>query len=251
MGIIAAGATDIGRVRKTNQDSICLLNDVHFYAVADGMGGHQGGDIASQLSVKLMPDFIHRHPDMDPKTLVNDCIVFINKSILAHAQKNPELEGMGTTITSIYFFGGQLFAGNVGDSRVYLIQKNSIFQLTRDHSFVQEKINMGVSTREEAALDKQKNVLVRSVGFEEILIVDVFSYRVAKNDLFLLCSDGLHGKVSDKDILQLVNTHIPHPEKATKTDIEKAVSELIQLANANGGQDNISVIIALAQANEE
>jgi protein phosphatase len=110
---------------------------------------------------------------------------------------------------------------------------------------------MGVSSREEAALDKQKNVLVRSVGFEEILIVDVFSYRVAKNDLFLLCSDGLHGKVSDKDILQIVNTHIPHPEKATKTDIEKAVSELIQLANANGGQDNISVIIALAQANEE
>jgi PPM family protein phosphatase len=248
MGIIAAGATDIGRLRKTNQDSICLIDELHFYAVADGMGGHRGGDIASQLSVKIMPTFISEHQHKEPKAVVADCIQFINKSILAEASEHPELNGMGTTIASIFFKGGQLTIGNVGDSRVYLIQRGSIFQLTRDHSFVQEKINMGLATREEGALDKQKNVLVRSVGFEEILQVDVFSYRVAKNDIFLLCSDGLHGKVSDRDILYIVEKNISKPAQATQAEVAQAVKELIDLANANGGQDNISVIISVAQS---
>jgi PPM family protein phosphatase len=137
--------------------------------------------------------------------------------------------------------------GNVGDSRVYMVHAGQVFQMTRDHSFVQEKLNMGLYTREEAAMDRQKNVLVRSVGFEPEVLVDVFTYQICKNDLFLICSDGLHGKVSDADILYIVQKNIPNPAEATRSDLARTVQELINQANENGGQDNISVIISLAQ----
>lgn len=248
MGILSAGATDIGRKRKTNQDSICLDMDRHFYAVADGMGGHNGGDIASQLSVKVMPEFHKNTKTTDPQVLMKEMILEVNRAILEKAEATPELRGMGTTVSAIHFNGPQLIIGNVGDSRVYMINNHLIFQLTRDHSFVQEKLNMGIYSREEAVKDPQKNVLVRSVGFEADLMVDVFNYRICKNDIFLICSDGLHGKVSDGDILHIVQKNITDPASCHHSDVEAAVRELIQQANDNGGQDNISVILAVAQA---
>ncbi len=247
MAIIHAGATDIGRKRKTNQDSICLSPENRFFAVADGMGGHSGGDIASQMSVSLMPPFLRAYGDMEPRELVSACFQHVNGQIHARSDQQPELKGMGTTLTAVLFQGSQAYVGNVGDSRTYLLHDGLLFQLTRDHSFVQEKLTMGLYTREEAALDKQKNVLVRSVGFEPEVNTDVFTYRVCKNDLFLMCSDGLHGKVSDHDILYILQKTIPHPASATPADLENAVRELIRQANENGGQDNISAVIALAQ----
>lgn len=248
MGILCAGATDIGRKRKTNQDSICLDYDHHFFAVADGMGGHNGGDIASQLSVKVMPEFFRQNPGLEPSVMMKNMILEINRAILQKAEEDPELNGMGTTISAILFTGPQLVIGNVGDSRVYLLNNNHIYQLTRDHSFVQEKLNLGIYGREEAYKDPQKNVLIRSVGFEKELEVDVFNYRVCKNDMFLICSDGLHGKVSEKDILHIIHKHIPHPSSCKFEAVQAAVDELIRQANDNGGQDNISVILAVAQA---
>ncbi len=248
MGIICAGATDIGRKRKTNQDSICLDHSHHFFAVADGMGGHNGGDIASQLSVKIMPEFIETHSNVESEKLMKNVIKEINRSILKKADENPELAGMGTTVSAIQFAGPQLIIGNVGDSRVYMVNNNHIFQMTRDHSFVQEKLNMGLYTREDAAKDPQKNVLVRSVGIEADIQVDVFQYRICKNDIFLVCSDGLHGKVSDNDILYIIQKNISDPSRCQLSDVEKTVNDLIHQANENGGQDNISVIIAVAQA---
>jgi protein phosphatase len=248
MGIVCAGATDIGRKRKTNQDSICLDHSHNFYAVADGMGGHNGGDIASQISVKVMPEFLAKNIELEPRLLMKDMIQEVNRAILRKAEENPDLHGMGTTISAFMFAGPQLVIGNVGDSRVYLVNNHNIYQITRDHSFVQEKLNLGIYTREEAVKDPQKNVLVRSVGFENELQVDVFHYRICKNDIFLICSDGLHGKVSDADILHIVQRNISDPSRCRKEDAEKTVKELIQQANDNGGQDNISVIIAVAQA---
>lgn len=249
MGIICAGATDIGRKRKTNQDSICLDHAHHFFAVADGMGGHNGGDIASQLSVKYMSEFLEKkHGTLEPDKLMKKMIQEVNATILNMAQEHPELQGMGTTISAIQFSGPQLVIGNVGDSRVYMINGKYIYQLTRDHSFVQEKLNMGIYTREEAVKDPQKNVLVRSVGFEPEVQVDVFHYRICKNDIFLICSDGLHGKVSDADILHIVQRNISDPSRCQLADVERTVKELIHQANENGGQDNISVILAVAQA---
>lgn len=248
MGILSAGGSDIGRKRKTNQDSICLDHKHHFFAVADGMGGHNGGDIASQLAVKVMPEFLVQNISKEPQGLMKSMIQEVNRSILQKAEEQPELHGMGTTLSAIYFHGQTLVIGNVGDSRVYMVNNHNIYQMTRDHSFVQEKLNMGIYTREEAVKDPQKNVLVRSVGFEADINVDVFNYRICKNDIFMICSDGLHGKVSDGDILHIIQQYINDPATCTMADVEGAVKELIQQANDNGGQDNISVIVAVAQA---
>lgn len=248
MGILCTGATDIGLKRKTNQDSILLNHEHNLYAVADGMGGHNGGDIASQLSVKVMDDYFEKNPAVPSDELIKNMICEINRQILAKAQEVPELHGMGTTVSAIHFKANELLIGNVGDSRVYMINNNHIYQLTRDHSFVQEKLNMGIYTREEAVKDPQKNVLIRSVGFEPDIQVDVFQYRISKNDIFIVCSDGLHGKVSDADILHIVQKNIIDPALCKLSDLELAVKELIQQANDNGGQDNISVILAVAQA---
>ncbi len=248
MTILASGATDIGQKRKTNQDSICVYGKRHFFAVADGMGGHNGGDIASQMSVKLMPEYIENNfENFSAAELIKESIQFVNSSIYDHSCEHEELKGMGTTISALIFDGANVNIANVGDSRTYLISKNKLYQMTRDHSLVQEKLNMGIYDRDGAKADPQKNVLIRTVGFEPDVNVDIYHYKVARNDMFLVCSDGLHGKVSDEDILYIVNKHIPDPTVATQRMLDQTVQELIDQANANGGQDNISVIIALAK----
>jgi serine/threonine protein phosphatase PrpC len=223
MGLISAGKCDIGRKRKTNQDSIYLNPEKNIFVVADGMGGHNGGDIASAMAVKHVPDFLIQHYDMDP------------------------IQASVRTVVTLYFKGQNLYCTNVGDSRTYLVNKKRLFQLSKDHSLVQEKLNMGIYDREQAAKDPQKNVLVRTVGFDDKVDVDVWTYKVSKNDIFLGCSDGLHGKVSDEDIVFIINKFIPDPGKATKKDVEHCAQFLIDQANRNGGNDNISVIIVLAQ----
>ena len=247
MGLIASGNTDIGRKRKTNQDSFYMGNALKLFVVADGMGGHNGGDIASQMAVKVLPDYVLKNIEMEPVLLLTGSMKETNRSIKHFGETHSELSGMGTTIVSFLFKGHNIYVGNIGDSRGYLINQKKIFQLTRDHSLVQEKLNYGVYDREQAALDPQKNVLVRTVGFEDDVEVDVFVYKVIKNDIFLSCSDGLHGKVSDEDILYLINKHIPVPATAKQKDADDVIQALIGMANENGGQDNITAIIVIAQ----
>jgi protein phosphatase len=247
MAIMSSGSTDIGMKRSTNQDSICLYPERKFFAVADGMGGHNGGDIASQMSVKLLPEFIDNNKNIeDPAELLKKSVQHVNKTIYDHGQENEELKGMGTTVTAVMVSGSEMYIANVGDSRTYLINKNKLFQVSRDHSLVQEKLNIGIYDREQAKADPQKNVLIRTVGFEPVVDVDTYKYKIQKNDIFLLCSDGLHGKVSDEDIIHLVNKYLPDPSIAQQNQLDELVQELIKQANANGGQDNISVIITLA-----
>lgn len=246
MAIIYAGATDIGRKRSSNQDSICLYPEKNFFAVADGMGGHNGGDIASQMSVKLLPEFIDNNIQMNSEQLLKESIQFVNRSIYDYGKQNTELKGMGTTITSILFDEENIKIANVGDSRTYMVHKNKLFQMTRDHSFVQEKLNMQIYDRASAKNDPHKNVISRTVGFEQEVNVDVFQYKLSKNDIFILCSDGLHGKVSDEDILHIVNKEI-NIEAVSNEQLEHAVKILIDQANQNGGDDNISVIIATSR----
>ncbi|MFA6238659.1 MAG: Stp1/IreP family PP2C-type Ser/Thr phosphatase [Bacteriovorax sp.] len=247
MGLIASGNTDIGRKRKTNQDSYHVGVDRKLFVVADGMGGHNGGDIASQMAVKVLPDYVEHNLNMEPVLLLTGSIKESNRSIKHFGETHPELVGMGTTIVSFFFKGQNIYVGNVGDSRAYLVNQKKIYQLTRDHSLVQEKLNYGVYDREQAALDPQKNVLVRTVGFEDDVEVDVFVYKVNKNDIFLICSDGLHGKVSDEDILYLINKNIPDPAQANQKSADLVIQALIDQANDNGGQDNITAILVIAQ----
>ena len=247
MGLIAAGQTDIGRKRKTNQDAFFVGLDKKLFVVADGMGGHNGGDIASQMAVKVLPQYVQDNSGMEPTLLLAGSIKESNRAIKHYGETHPELVGMGTTIVSFFFRGQNIYIGNVGDSRAYLINNKRIYQLTRDHSLVQEKLNYGVYTREQAALDPQKNVLVRTVGFEDDVDVDVFVYKVIRNDIFLCCSDGLHGKVSDEDMLFLINRFLPDPGRATQEAADNLIKALIDQANENGGQDNITAILVIAQ----
>ena len=249
MDIISSGMTHIGRQRKSNQDAIYLNSEDHLYIVADGVGGHNGGDVASSMAVRLIPEYFFNQK-IDKNNVeyyLQVAIQYANKLIFNEAIKRSELKGMGTTVVALYFLGENLYIVNVGDSRAYLLQGDELYQLTRDHSLVQEKINWGIYTREQAMQDPMKNILVRTVGYEESIEVDIFVYKVSPHDFFLLCSDGLHGKVSPRDILSLVHQHLLTDRGCTKSQVKSAVEDLVNQANQNGGNDNISVIISKAQ----
>lgn len=245
MGIIYSGLTDVGLVRKNNQDSIYLNSQHNLFVVADGMGGHKGGEVASKMAVdKIAEHFIQNNDsNMDPAENVEKAIHNANSAIFLKSQQDNNLTGMGTTVVGLYFNGQNVYIGNIGDSRAYLVQNNKMYQLSRDHSLVQEKLKIGLYNREQAAKDPNKNVLSRSCGINDKPEIDVFTYKVKKNDFFLICSDGLSGMVSDDNILQEVNKAVPKD----KDQMDKLVEKLIELAKANGGQDNISVITVLAQ----
>lgn len=247
MSILCAGITDIGKVRSTNQDSIYVNKEKRIFVVADGMGGHSGGDIASSLAVQIIPEHILKNNSNNPVEVLDTSIRDANTCIKKRADDDPVLKGMGTTVVTFYFKDDILHIANVGDSRGYIVSKNKLFQLTRDHSLIQEKINLDIYSREQAAFDPQKNIIIRTLGFEEQVETDIFTYKVIKNDIFLICSDGLHGKVSDKDILFIINKHLSDPSSATDDEVHNACQNLVNQANLNGGQDNISVILILAQ----
>jgi len=245
--LLFAGNTDVGLKRSTNQDSIFMDGKLKYFVVADGMGGHKGGDIASQAAVKELSEFLKNGDRSNPEEILIKSLAHTNQAILKKGNDNPLWKGMGTTVVEYYFKSSKLYIGNVGDSRGYLVNQKNLYQLTKDHSLIQEKMNFGMYTREQAKKDPQKNVLSRTVGFDEEVEIDIYNYKVQKNDIFLLCSDGLYGMVSDADILFLINKHIPAPAKAGKDELATAVNSLITHANSAGGEDNISVILILTR----
>ncbi|MBP9674697.1 MAG: Stp1/IreP family PP2C-type Ser/Thr phosphatase [Bacteriovoracaceae bacterium] len=246
MPLLSYGKTDIGRKRMTNQDAI-LIDPKHLLClVADGMGGHQAGDIAAQTAIVVFQEFIQNNFHLEKKRLLQEALSYTNATIYKKAQADSKLKGMGTTVTAHLYHEGALSIVHVGDSRSYLLSQGELFQLTKDHTFVQEKINLGIYTREQAHLDKMKNVLLKTVGFDAQVESDIYSYKVLKNDLFLLCSDGLYGRLSNLEILGVLLHTIPDPASAQQKDLENCVNALISMANERGGQDNISVILSLA-----
>lgn len=249
MALLSSGLTDIGMKRKSNQDSIYLNRKKKFFVVADGMGGHKGGDIASALAVKHAPEALYKEFETKTpvKEAISNAINFANSEIFKTSENEPTLEGMGTTVVSLYFSGSSVYIGNVGDSRAYLVNNKKLYQMTKDHSVIQDLLSSGIYTRDAAAKDPRKNFISRTVGFEGNVEVDLFTYDVSRNDILFICSDGLHGKVSDEDITFLINKYIPDPAKATQESLDLAVKSMIQQANDNGGNDNISLIIVVAQ----
>ncbi|MGB0452818.1 MAG: Stp1/IreP family PP2C-type Ser/Thr phosphatase [Bacteriovoracaceae bacterium] len=247
MPILSSGLCDIGRKRKTNQDAIYLNPEKKLFVVADGMGGHNGGDIASAMAVKYIPSSLLSKSSINPIEGSVNSVLEANRLIKEKGQTDAKLSGMGTTVVSLFFHKGIAYITNVGDSRAYLVHDHMLYQMTRDHSLVQEKLNVGIYSRTEAKNDPNKNVLVRTVGFDDDVEIDVFTYKVCRNDIFLTCSDGLSSKVSDEDIIYIVNKMLPDPSTATQKDIDATVKRLVDLANENGGQDNISVILVLAR----
>jgi len=230
--------TDVGRKRSQNQDCGATLPELGLFVVADGMGGHKGGETASILSVEKITSYFREHihdTSLDPQTLITRSFISANRAIYDLSQAEPGLHGMGTTTVALFFKDRKLTIGHAGDSRCYFFRPNAIWQATRDHSLVQEKLRMGLITRDQVKTDQMKNVITRSVGFESKLDVDVYRMDVEPRDCFLLCSDGLSGLVEDHQILEIVMRNIE--------ELQKGVDELIDTANANGGDDNITALL--------
>lgn len=243
MVIKSAGATNIGRKRKVNQDSFLMEPGSCLFVVADGMGGHAGGETASKLTVETVVQSILSDRGsslaMTPGDLLMGAIHRANTAVHGTAEKNKALQGMGTTVVSMYFDGGKLFVGHVGDSRVYMARKNQLWQITKDHSLVNEKLKAGIITREQMKKDKSRNVITRSVGFESSVLVDVYQKEVSPGELYFACSDGLSGMVSDDELIKTID------QLGWDTDdLTPLVNALIEKANANGGDDNVTVLVA-------
>jgi protein phosphatase len=244
-------ATDIGRKRSQNQDSVYSAPELGLFVVADGMGGHRGGEIASRMVVEIVPDLVRKSvqkkSNWEPRATLAAAIENANRAIHEHANRNVGLEGMGTTTVALLFKEDRLTIGHVGDSRCYFLNSppaspsylpSDIWQATRDHSLVQEKLRAGLITREETKTDRMKNVITRSVGYEPTVLVDSYEMKVRAGDLFLLCSDGLSGLVDDEEIASKIQK-----DYAQGLDLQRIVENLISVANQNGGDDNVSVIL--------
>lgn len=232
--MLAFAKSDIGLIRKVNEDSY-VFAPPDLFVVADGMGGHEAGEIASSLAAATIEEHVRLYKkSAAAQELLNHAILQANQSIFQMAQDRPECTGMGTTVTAVYVEGETVYWGHVGDSRLYLLRDSEFMQLTKDHSLVGELLQSGTITPEEAHVHPHRNILTRAVGTAESIQVDYGSFTWLPHDQILLCSDGLTGLVSDSDIK---NTLID------SENIADIVEILIDRALAAGGSDNVTAIL--------
>ena len=224
-----AAVTDPGRTRRHNEDSYVI--EPPLFAIADGMGGAQAGEVASGLATAALKE---GQADAAGEQRIADLIQEANRRVYDRSSSDPNTSGMGTTITVALVEDDHVAFGHVGDSRAYLIRDASMEQLTEDHSLVNELLKTGKLSREEAETHPQRSVITRALGTDPDVDVDTFSVRAENGDLFLLCSDGLTDMVSEESILDLVERH--------RADIDGALRALVKEANRGGGQDNITVV---------
>jgi PPM family protein phosphatase len=244
-----AGETNVGMKRNHNEDNFSIIEESGLYIVADGMGGHASGEVASKMAVDAVRDFFTSTSDDPERTwpykmdrskgyeenrLITG-IKLANLRIYESAQRDAKQRGMGTTIVTMFAVEDGVYVGHVGDSRVYRIRAGKIEQLTDDHSLLNDYIKMKRLTPEEIANFPHKNVIVRALGMKDTVKVDTRFEKPQEKDVYLLCSDGLSGPVTDEEMLTICTT---------SESLKTAASTLIAKANENGGPDNITVIIA-------
>lgn len=235
----AFALTDVGKNRVTNQDYVYCKSDAvgnlpNVFIVADGMGGHKAGDIASVTAVDAVLKSIEQSEKTDVISIMEEAVREANKTLYEKSKSNEEWAGMGTTLVLATVMDNTIFVANIGDSRLYLID-DGIHQITRDHSYVEEMVSIGEIDKSEARTHSKKNIITRAIGVEEETHADFFEVQFKKGDKLLMCSDGLTNMIEDNDILSVI---------AGNNDIESTVHKLIDLANDSGGKDNIAVLIA-------
>ncbi len=237
------GKTDIGRVRPKNEDSIYVSNDNvgklnNLYIVADGMGGHKAGQVASNTAIEAYLAYLNKYqPDSteEPLDMIIGGINMANEAVYKLGRTYPEYSEMGTTMVAATMSGNNMYIAHVGDSRLYKITEGKIIQITNDHSLVAEMVRTGQLTGEEARIHPQRNCITRAVGTDSSVIADGIIIKVNKGDIIVMCSDGLYTMLEDDEISTTA--------AAAGFSIEDRVNMLIDAANNNGGNDNISVII--------
>jgi PPM family protein phosphatase len=254
MKILSSGRSDPGKKRKNNEDSFLRDDGLALYAVADGIGGHEGGEVASRMAVdtlkEVMPGLLKGKDVTPPFSLSLDveprisalryAITLSNQKILHAATTNPLLTGMGTTITAVLLCHGTAFIAHVGDSRAYLLRSGQCDQITNDHSFVAEQIRAGKLTAEQAKTSTYRHIITRAVGIDREVAVDHSTIAVKANDTILLCTDGLTEMVDDGEICTILGGSAP----------DAAAENLIRRANEQGGVDNITAVVLKILAND-
>ena len=248
MKLNSSGRTHVGMKRAHNEDSLRLCREENLFIVADGMGGHASGEVASQMSVETLAEFFRATAEDDEITWpykmdkerrydenrVVTGIKLSNRRIFESASRDARLKGMGTTIVATFFTGETCYIGHVGDSRVYRYRNDELVLLTEDHSLLNDYIKMRQLTPEEIEAFPHKNVIVRALGMKETVQVDVTHERPEPGDVYLLCSDGLSGMLSDARMAEMM---------AAESDLDALCERLIDAANQAGGTDNITVIL--------
>jgi PPM family protein phosphatase len=249
MKITYKAVSDVGRKRKGNEDSLFVNPEQHLFVVADGMGGHAAGEIASKVAVDAINEFVcltggdeeitwpfglDENISYDGNRL-KTAIRYANRKVLEATKEKSEYEGMATTVAAVLVDGDAANLGHVGDSRVYLMRDGEITQLTSDHSWVNEQIQSGVISPDQARTHPLRNVVTRALGGKPDLQVDMQQHKAKAGDLLILCSDGLTTMIPDEDIARVV--------REAAGDVEKAAQALVASANAKGGEDNITVLL--------
>ena len=239
--IIAYAKSDIGKAREMNQDAYYISepsSPIKLYLLADGLGGYKGGEIASNLAIKCAKSYIENNfkdvaKDRDSLIqLVASSMEYANMVVYEKSKEDKELEGMGTTLEVCLIYNNKAYIGHVGDSRIYRIRKDFIRKLTQDHSYVQKLVKDGTITKEEAENHPKKNMLMKALGCNAFVEPDVSVKGFLRDDILLISSDGLTNMVKQEDIFEIA-----------KGNIEKAPIKLVDLANENGGLDNITVVV--------
>jgi serine/threonine protein phosphatase PrpC len=229
--------SDVGNVRKTNEDSVGYFetSDFDIYAVADGMGGHNAGEVASELAIKIIIEYIKQnHQDSDLKKVLSEGIKSANKKIYDMSIVNDSLKGMGTTITSCFKKGKKMVVANVGDSSCYVIDsERKLLKITRDHSLVQQLLDNGTITEEKARNHPNKNIITRALGTNELVEADLFDVDLTNIIKCILCTDGLTNDVTYSEMYDII----------MENDNISSCKMLVDLSKSKGGRDNISVIV--------
>ncbi len=228
--------TDRGLRRESNQDSYLINRDLGVFIVADGMGGHSGGEVASSMAVTAVEEVMFNaiRENQNPRDAIMNAYSQASHRIFDKANNEaPELTGMGTTMVMAHIHNNSIYIGNVGDSRCYLHKRPELWQITEDHSLINEQIRAGLLIEGQAHLFVGRNVITRSVGYERDVYADVIERELVPGESYLLCSDGLTGMVTDQKIADILNSY--PPEKTAKLCLDQAL--------ANGGDDNITVMI--------
>jgi serine/threonine protein phosphatase PrpC len=247
--IVFVGETDNGRVREHNEDTIAVEPELGLLVLADGMGGYNAGEVASGIAVRTIVNMVRETAERedlassDPVTqmsrrsiVLRDAVQRANKLIFNTSRSQPQCEGMGTTVVTALFHDNRVTAAHVGDSRLYRLRSGTLEQVTADHSLLRELVDRGFYSPSEAQRASNKNYVTRALGVEATVEVEVMEHTVERGDQYLLCSDGLSDMVEDPDIRLTITTF--------GDNLGTVAKQLIQLANDNGGKDNISVLLA-------
>ena len=239
------GLTDKGKLRRQNQDFL-FASDVpvgglpNLFVVADGMGGHNAGEVASEYAVDELLERLRATDDPEPVHAISDAVSYANAKVYEKAGEDIDKAGMGTTMVTCVLSGKHLSVSNVGDSRLYLFD-GTLTQITKDHSLVEEMVRLGELTREEARTHPDRNIITRAVGAAEDIDIDFFDYQLSPDAMILMCTDGLTNMVDDREIRRILST---------SAEIGETPKILVNEANENGGKDNIAVLIISPDADE-